>query len=251
MAVQMGIIPLQGTIGNINFYKRGDKFFARDKVGVDAERIATDPKFQRSRENATEFGEAVKATKLLCTALRSLVHSSSDNRMVLRLTSKMISVVQADTTSARGMRKVINGNADLLEGFEFNEPGKLSTTFLAPYVSDINRVTGELSISVPPFIPLNLVTAPPGATHFKLISGGAVCDFGDNSCVVDVHHSADLELRNDQTTEIVFNNKVPANTTHPLFLVLGVQFLQQVNAWMYPLKDGSFNALAIVKVLGR
>ena len=51
------------------------------------------------------------------------------------------------------------------------------TTFFAPYASDINRVTGELEASVPAFVPENLVTAPAGSTHCKLISVGAEVDF--------------------------------------------------------------------------
>jgi len=248
MAVQMGILPLQGTIGNINFYKSGDRYFARTKGGPSAYRIAIDPKFERSRENAAEFGTGANAGKLLRTAFQSLLQSSSDKRMVRRLTSKMISVLQADTKSERGKRKVIDGKVELLEGFEFNEQGKLSTSFFAPYTSDINRISGELKISILPFVPQNLVTAPAGATHFKLISGGAEVDFENRSYNADLHSSPELALNNVETDEIVFKNTVRANSTHPLFLVLGVEFLQCVNASMYSLKDSSFNALAIVKV---
>jgi hypothetical protein len=63
MAQQKGIIPLQGTIGNITFYKSKDGFMAREKGSLDASRIATDPAFQRTRENGAEFGRAGKAGK--------------------------------------------------------------------------------------------------------------------------------------------------------------------------------------------
>jgi hypothetical protein len=36
----------------------------------------------------------------------------------------------------------------------------------------------------------------------------------------------------------------------PLFLVLGIEFYQEVNGEEYPLKNGSFNALSIVKASG-
>src|SRR6476646_10611033 len=100
MAVQMGIIPLQGTIGNIIFYKMGDKYFARTKGGPSSERVATDPKFQRTRENASEFGRAVTAAKLLRTAFQALVYANGDKLLARRLTSKMISVLQADARNA-------------------------------------------------------------------------------------------------------------------------------------------------------
>jgi hypothetical protein len=42
MAQQKGIIPLQGTIGNITFYKSKDGFMAREKGSLNADRIAND-----------------------------------------------------------------------------------------------------------------------------------------------------------------------------------------------------------------
>ena len=133
MARQKGIIKLKGTIGDITFYKTQDGHLAREKGGIDASRIASDPAFQRTRENGSEFGRAGKAGKLLRTAVRILLLNSADGRMVSRLTKAMINVLQADMTSIRGLRNVIDGEVDLLLGFEFNIRGKLGTTLFAPY----------------------------------------------------------------------------------------------------------------------
>ena len=65
MARQKGIIKLDGTIGDITFYKSQDGYLAREKGGVSADRIANDPNFQRTRENGEEFGRAGKAGKML------------------------------------------------------------------------------------------------------------------------------------------------------------------------------------------
>lgn len=151
MAKQTGIIPLKGTIGNITFYKSGDGYLAREKGGVDAKRIATDPAFQRTRENGAEFGRAGRGSKLLRNAIRQLVQNASDRLMTSRLTRAMMEVIKADATNERGQRNVIDGEAVLLEGFDFNNNGKLSTTLYAPYTSSIDRVTGELSINIPSF----------------------------------------------------------------------------------------------------
>jgi hypothetical protein len=64
------------------------------------------------------------------------------------------------------------------------------TTFFAPYASDMNRVTGELEASVPAFVPENLVTAPAGSTHCKLISVGAEVDFENKSYTADERNLA-------------------------------------------------------------
>ena len=251
MGTQMGMFPFRGTIGNIVFYKLNGQWVARTKGGATAEQIATQPRFQRTKENSLEFGRAMRASQLMRDAFRALVHPNTDKLLGRRLLTTMISVLQADTKSARGLRNVLDGRLELTERFEFNEQGKLTTILTAPYSSAINRETGELTVSIPPFIPEGLITAPQNATHFKLISGGAEVDFENKKCKLAVDHSPALPLNHVATNEIVLKNMVPANSTHPLFLVLGVEFYQLVNVVMYRLTDGSFKALAIVNVSAR
>lgn len=248
MARQKGIIKLKGTIGDITFYKTQDGHLAREKGGIDASRIASDPAFQRTRENGSEFGRAGKAGKLLRTALRPLLINSADGRMVSRLTQAMVKVIQADLVSDRGLRNVIDGEAELLFGFEFNIRGKLGTSLYAPFVATIDRVAGEISVDIASFIPSNMIAAPSGTTHFKIISGGAEVDFEAESYVVATSETAILPW--DATPTAVINqvNAVTAASTKPLFLALGVEFYQQINGTMYPLKNGAFNPLSVAKV---
>ena len=248
MARQKGIIKLKGTIGDITFYKTQDGHLAREKGGIDASRIASDPAFQRTRENGSEFGRAGKAGKLLRTALRPLLINSADGRMVSRLTQAMVKVIQADLVSDRGLRNVIDGEAELLFGFEFNIRGKLGTSLYAPFVATIDRVTGEISVDIASFIPSNMIAAPSGTTHFKIISGGAEVDFEAETYVVATSETAILPW--DATPTAVINqvNAVTAASTKPLFLALGVEFYQQINGTMYPLKNGAFNPLSVAKV---
>jgi len=250
MAQQKGIIPLKGTIGNITFYKSKDGFMAREKGSLDANRIATDPAFQRTRENGAEFGRAGKAGKYLRTALRSLLQNVSDSRMIARLTKEMMRVIKADETNPRGLRNVIDGEAEFLKGFEFNANSKLGTTLFAPFTGTINRVTGELTVTIPPFIPVNMVAAPNGATHFKIVSAGTEIDFEQGSYAADISATATLPWDANGTAVINLVNNVTANSTKPLFLVLGIEFYQQVNGSMYSLKNGAYNALALIEVSG-
>jgi hypothetical protein len=250
MARQKGIIKLKGTIGDITFYKTQDGHLAREKGGVDADRIKNDPAFQRTRENGSEFGRAGKAGKVLRTALRVLLLNSADSRMVSRLTQSMVKVIQAETTSERGLRNVIDGEAELLAGFEFNNRGKLGTSLYAPYSGTINRVTGEISVDMDSFIPSNMIAAPGGTTHFKIISAGAEIDFETETFIEQ--HSESAILPWDVTPSGAINqvNIVTANSTKPLFLALGLEFYQEVNGSMYPLKNGAYNPLSIIKVDG-
>jgi hypothetical protein len=251
MAQQKGIIPLKGTIGNLTFYKSKDGFLTRGKGGVDAKRIATDPAFQRTRENNAEFARAGKASKLLSNSVRAFTQNASDSKMISRLIKAMMTVIQADATNARGLRNVINGEAELLNGFEFNDNGKLSATLYAPFTATIDRVAGTLTVAIPAFVPLNMITAPPGATHFKINSAGVEIDFEGNVYVVNTNSSTDLPWDNVLTGALSLVNTVTANSTHPLFLLAGIEFSQQVNGTRYPLKNGAFNALSLVKISGQ
>lgn len=250
MAKQKGIIKLKGTIGDITFYKSKDGYIAREKSGIDAGRIATDPAFQRTRENGSEFGRAGKAGKVLRMALRSVLINSSDSKMVSRLTTQMIKVIQADVTSARGQRNVIDGEAELLTGFEFNTNGKLSTILFAPFTSTIDRATGDLTITLAPFIPINMIAAPSGTTHFKIISAGSEIDFEREVYAGTHSETAMLPWNAVSTAVITHTNTVTAASTKPLFLALGIEFYQETNGQMYPLKSGASNPLSLIQVSG-
>ena len=250
MAKQKGIIKLKGTIGDITFYKSKDGYLAREKGGVDASRIANDPNFQRTRENGEEFGTAGKAGKMLRTSMRALIQNVADSRMVGRLTQEMVKVLQADMTSVRGKRNVIDGEAELLQGFEFNIGSKLGTTIFAPFTAVIDRVAGTLVVNIPSFIPANMVAGPSGSTHFKLTSAGAAIDFENETFEVTTSETASLPWDAAATAVINLANAVTANSPHPLFLALGIEFFQEMNGVQYPLKNGAFNALSLVSVDG-
>jgi len=251
MARQKGVIKLQGQMGGVSFYKsQQDGFLAREKGGVDADRIKNDPNFERTRENGAEFGRAGAAGKLLRTALRALLVNVADSRMTSRLTREMVKVIQADATNIRGQRKVIDGEAELLTGFEFNLDGKLGSTFFAPYTPIIDRAAGNLSVDIPAYIPVNMIGAPQGATHFRLISAGVEVDFEAGSYVVKTSASPEIILGPQAEVALVLTNAVTPASTKPLFVAFGIEFLQSVNGAFYPLKNGVYNAMALVAVDG-
>jgi hypothetical protein len=145
---------------------------------------------------------------------------------------------------------VLDGEVEMLQGFEFNIKGKLGTTLYAPYTSEIDRVAGTLEVTIPAFVPINMIAAPAGSTHFKIISAGAEVDFENETFTVDANESAIIAWDATATTQLTLTNNVAANSTKPLFLVLGIEFFQEVNGTKYSLKNGAFNALALVQVSG-
>jgi hypothetical protein len=250
MAKQRGIFKAEGTIDEITFYKSKDGYLIRQKGGISAERMATDPAFERTRENQKEFARAGKAGKVLRSALRSLLVNATDRLLVSRLFTAMMKVVKADATSDRGQRNVLDGELELLEGFEFNEGGKLTQTLFAPFTASIDRATGLLSMQVPSFIPTNMIAAPAEATHYQIVSAGGFIDFttGTNGIVTKATEMLAIDGEPSAVIDHVLDGG--ADATRPMFIVLGISFYQEVNGKNYSLKNGAYNALSVVKVSG-
>ncbi|RPD39444.1 hypothetical protein [Chitinophaga barathri] len=250
MAKQIGLIKLKGTIGNVTFYSTVAGDLARQKGGVDAKRIATDPAFQRTRENGSEFGRAGMASRLLCATFRDLMAETSDSYMYGRLTGRFVKVIRADATNSRGLRNVIDGEAELLKGFEFNIRGRLKTKFFAPFTANIDRVTGAASVDIPAYIPKRKVLAPRGTTHYRINVAAAEVNFEEEAFVDGIVSSPELPLDRTLTAPLNMVIDLPPNSTKPLFLALGLEFFQEVNGEMFNLLNGAHNPTALVKVSG-
>jgi hypothetical protein len=248
MARQKGIIKLKGTIGDVSFYKTKDGYLAREKGGVDGDRIKNDPAFQRTRENGSEFGRAGRSGKILRNAFRLMLQNASDSKVTSRLTKQMLKVIQADSVNPRGARTIKDGDLDILSGFDFNKDGRLNATMYSPFDTDIDRAAGTLTVSIDAFVPGTTIAYPAGATHMRLLAGAAEVNFETEAYQFDQVQSADLVLgpQNEAAFDLVAT--VTANSVDDLFLLLGIVFLQEVNGVMYPLKTGSSNPLAIVAI---
>jgi hypothetical protein len=95
-----------------------------------------------------------------------------------------------------------------------------------------------------------MIAVPSGTTHFKIISAGAEVDFEAETFIETHTETAILPWDSTATAAINQVNAVTPASTKPLFLALGIEFYQEVNGAMYPLKNGAFNPLAVVKVDG-
>lgn len=248
MAKQTGIIKLKGTIGGISFYKTSDGHLAREKGGVDGNRIKNDPAFQRTRENGSEFGRAGKAGKVLRDAIRLLLQNVTDKRLSNNLQRNLMKVIKTDAVNDRGQRTIQDGDMSLLQNFDFNTKAKFGRTLYADITHNLDRVTGEGTIDIQPFEPMTMVEAPGGTTHFKVVTGVAELDFVNENSVFDSDESSILPWDSSTTSVISMSATVTAASTLPLIQVVGVEFYQEVNGTMYPLKNGAFNALNIIAV---
>ena len=248
MARQKGIIKLKGKIGDISFYKTQDGHLAREKGGVDAERIANDAAFVRTRENGAEFGSSASSGKVLRTALFAMMQTASDNRVVSRLTKVMTDIKNLDATSARGLRNVgvaiaLPAAKALLKNFNFNKRAILSSILYQAY--NVNTGTGVITING--LEPVNHMDFPSGATHVTFKGSWLKLDFVTGQYDQQPTNSINLPIDGTQTNVVLTPAAVPAGAGTDLFL-LQIEFYQEVNAVQYSLKNGAHNALSVVEI---
>lgn len=248
MATQEGILPVKGTMGKITFFKSKDGYMAKTKSEVSAEKIATAKEFERTRENMEEFGRAGSGAKLIRKSLSSSIAKTKDNRMSSRLTATMMKVLKGDTKSDRGKRNIAGGEIGFVQGFEFNNNARLTSTLSATISVTFDRTTGDIEVSVADFIPLNMMTAPEGATHFQLFAAAAAIDFETGIFETGAASADPQPYSGSSTGDITMTFSLSKNSPNAVLIIVGIEFSQQVNGKYYSLKNGAFNSCAVVKV---
>ncbi len=245
MAKLKGLLQLQGTIGNLNFYETKFGNIVRTKTSVDAKRIARDPAYQRTRENASEFGNASAAGGLLRRALQPLLHKNADGSLPYRLTAAMVAIAKTDPVHARGSRQVVAGNLSLLKGFELNGDSRLNVVFTVPIEVRKNILKGLIDTRIPSFVPADMIAFPAGATHFGIVSAGVTLNFEKKEWRRDIQKTAPMSL--EQVTDpIQLVHHTDTHQQDALFHLLGIEFFQELNGEFYVLKNGGFNGLVVM-----
>ena len=259
MARQKGLMKYVGTIGDVRHFKiKGQEgFYAGMVGGPTAEQVSTAPEFERTRENMNEFGGCARAGKSVRTALSALMSKMADSQVTGRLTSIMKKINLEDGTEARGYRKVeISTQRTYLYGFEFDKKLSLNGVFNAPY--DVThtpaRTSGDLVVAA--FNPADLIAAPAGATHFRLINALAVvADFVYNATTGSYEPADNV---NNELSNIAYSAYIPLNTTYAgstvtatlpgtptlgadvtVLQCVGIEFFQEVNSNYYAFASGN------------
>ena len=248
MARQSSFLKLEGTIGDVTFYKdRTGQYNARTKGGVSKSRIMTDKQFQRTRENLAEFARAAKASKLLKDAFRKITLRAKDLRTNNRLYAKAIKVLKTDTVNVRGERTVADGNMAEFMDFQFSYNSMLESAIYARYavVSQADQVV----LTMEPFVPSKYIAAPIGATHFRVFITSAAVDFSLNTFQSAVSYSDSLELSVEPVEELVLSIPKATAPEADHFYALGIEFFQIGNQdLLYDLNNKAHNAAKIILI---
>ena len=143
-----------------------------------------------------------------------------------------------------------------MKGFEFDKNTSLNGIFNAPYTltHGVDRDTADFLI--PAFNPANLVNAPAGATHFRLITTLSVLSDFEYNATTNSYDPMDAEL--NEVSHIAYSGfldlyaAIPATTitaTLPggvlpsvntsVLQCIGIEFYQQVGGSFYLFASGN------------
>ncbi|WP_209390660.1 hypothetical protein [Chryseobacterium sp. RR2-3-20] len=259
MARQKGLMKYIGTIGDVRHFKiKGQEgFFAGMVGGPTAEQVNNAPEFERTRENMNEFGGCARAGKSLRTALSTLMSKMADSQVTGRLTSIMKKINLEDGTEARGYRKIeISTQRNYLLGFEFDKKLSMNGVFNAPYdvTQTANRESADFIIA--PFNPADLISAPSGTTHFRLVNALAVvADFVYNATTGTYEPD---DIVNNELSVVQYSAYIPLNAPYAgstltatlhgaptlgnnvtVIQCIGIEFFQEVNGNYYAFSSGN------------
>lgn len=236
MAKQAGIFKITGLLDGFSFYQDKHGFQVRRKGGASKEKIYSDPSMKRTLENATEFEFTMKAVKLFKPVLWPFLKQFKDGDLHSRMVSFFRSLVDLDSVSERGQRRVATAlgllpGQEALLGHVFTRSGGLDRCLKRPYTFNWD-MTGVVWNSVVG----KEIKFPAGATHLKLEASYVVFDLSQQQVLEKVLTPPFYVSRSFDGAVALVPSHVPTLPGLRVGVVFG-QFVQEVNGQLYPFKE--------------
>jgi hypothetical protein len=216
MAIVTGPIKLEGRVGDLIFYRRGNKTCCRSRPVYKPESMTA-----ASKQSSREFGKASNAAKILREALNELWPAPPDGSLVNRANKAIYSALRKDTAHSRGKR-VLTAPAvcEALKGLHLNSKAPLRFQVKAS-----RQANGSIITSLPQDWP-RMLQASSLTTHIQVQLAAVSIDFATGK---HQHISADI---GDIPFDTEHNGQLPAlepgpaakNTT---LLVLQMRFIHK------------------------
>ncbi|MCF8237514.1 MAG: hypothetical protein K9I85_05120 [Saprospiraceae bacterium] len=248
MARQNSLFKVKGTLDDVTFYERQGVHLVKKKTRLSGDRIKNDPAFERTQETFREFGTTNQVARLVRNAFPGLIKKVGDKRVPQRLTRVLFQIRKFDVTNKRGSRTAVIGldtdsGKEVLTGFNFNIGAPLKQILPLNPVVD----TSANTISINGLNPKEMLSIPSYASHFKLTGYWSRIDF-----LKDDYQSVRMSLDPIPLDETIQN--LVLSPTESLtgdgrdLVVLLIEFMIEDAGILYPMKDKSHNAAAIVSV---
>jgi len=249
MNKQSGPIKIQATINDLTYYKRKGEYLVKSKSSVSSKRLKYSPEYAALRQHQQDFGLASTGGKLIRLAFAPLIAPVADFNCVSRLTANVLKVLQSVQANPSGKRNILDGDLNMLKGFEFNAQCGLSQVLRKSIKLTANAGNVSVSIEIPEFVPSRHLKSPQVSSHFQMILGMAATDFNNASYQSAFAETAQMPVKSSLGNTLSITCALGEMTSDPVLIVVGMRF-SQLNSVVYePVLNSGYQALSIVEVL--
>lgn len=166
-------------------------YFQARKIGLTADRVHIDPRFHKTRLLAKEFAELAAYVKLIRAAL-STVTTIKNNA---RLHGLLNRALQYDETHCCGSRKLVNGNLEILEGFNLNSKTALEDACKIEWDIVHHPLTQQTTVHIPSFVPEYYISPPEGIQYCRIYTIAAYIDIDQSSYTTEIRRTSLIPLK--------------------------------------------------------
>jgi len=247
MAKYESIVTIRGTIDDLTFRNTAEGNIVGRKTGPTREKVLTHENFKRTRNNASEFKQAVHDARLLRRALGSLLDGVRCTTLNGHVNGLLYRVCKADKEHDYGSRSAAGGDVGILTGFDLNKKLSLDTVLPMQLVHRLDGATGMMKVRIAPFIAYKRKGYSKEATHFRMVSGGVVLNFRDNRYSNNIQTSGLLPLSRKTPGDICLEHQLNGKEGDVFIQVVGIQLYKLVNGKEVLVKGGAVRILEAVK----
>ncbi|RNI36706.1 hypothetical protein EFY79_10290 [Hanamia caeni] len=229
-------LQITGKIGNIIFYKRGDKYYARSVSGGIKQTKAT-------KKRATEFGKASRAGKILRQQLLPVIPFPADNKMQTRLVSDLFSWLRSGFDPGQPCDPI-----PVLNDFSFTEGNTIAERWRVP-LEVTKTADGMLQIKIPAFVPAKNIVAPAGTVLVKCHIATGGCDLKIGRETGGFSTSLNFNYNQEPVSEQIIS--LPTPTLSQTLIVAGVslEYYFNKNGHLQKSMNKAFMPAGIVKAM--
>ncbi len=174
------LLDLTGSFGNMSLYKRkdSDKTIARTKGGATRKQILKSPKFELTRLNNDEFGDAAKGACYIRWAMLHIRHLADFN-FTPTLNALCRTIMKQDETGRLGLRRInFSKYRHLLDGFSLNKRHPFVNVVKHPVFCSIDRNTASATVQFPDLVPGINLSLPWQSPMYRLVFTSAIIEDG-------------------------------------------------------------------------
>ncbi|HEY8660044.1 MAG TPA: hypothetical protein VIL78_13500 [Hanamia sp.] len=229
-------LQLTGRIGNVVFYKLGDKYYARSIPAQVKQTKAT-------KARATEFGKASRIGKILRHQLLPVIPFPTDNKMQTRLVSLIFKWLQANSKMTIEPVDAV----PFINKFQFTEGYSLQERWKVP-LEVIHPSPGLLRLKIPAFIPARSISAPAHTVSVVCKISAAGCNVDKGIATGCYSTSLQFDYNNVEVLEQIISLPLSTPTGSLVVTAMSLEYNIPKNGLVQKTTNKAFMPAGIVNV---